>query len=87
MSQFVCFEAAGDNEDVTLENDNCEGETRSDIDVVFITILSIMRVLRIIMRLKVFLESMMIQLEILLLDLIFHKSQAIIALMMISVMK
>ena len=41
MSQFVCFEAAGDNEDVTLENYNCEGETRSDIDVVFITILSI----------------------------------------------
>ena len=36
MSQFVCFEAAEDNDDVTLEDDSCERETMSDIDVDFI---------------------------------------------------
>ena len=36
MSQFVCFEAAKDNDDVTLENESCEGETMSDTDVDFI---------------------------------------------------
>ena len=36
MSQFVCFEAAQDNDDVTLENESCEGETMSAIDVHFI---------------------------------------------------
>ena len=32
MSQSVCFEAAEDNDDVTLGNESCEGETMSDID-------------------------------------------------------
>ena len=36
MSQFVCFEAAEDNDDVTLENESCERETMSDIDIDFI---------------------------------------------------
>ena len=36
MSQFVCFEAAEDNDNVTLEDDSCERETMSDIDVDFI---------------------------------------------------
>ena len=36
MSQFVCFEAAEDNDDVILENETCEGETMSDVDGDFI---------------------------------------------------
>ena len=28
MSQFVCFEAPEDNDDVTLENESCEREMR-----------------------------------------------------------
>ena len=36
MSQFVCFKAAKDNDDVTLENESCEGETMSHTDVDFI---------------------------------------------------
>ena len=36
MSQFVCFEAAEDNDDVTLENESFEGETMSDTDAHFI---------------------------------------------------
>ena len=36
MFQFVCFEAAEDIDDVTLENESSEGETMSYIDVDFI---------------------------------------------------
>ena len=36
MYQFVCFEAAEDNDYVSLENESCEGETMSDTDVDFI---------------------------------------------------
>ena len=35
MSHFICFEAEHDD-DVTLENENCKGETLSDVDVEFI---------------------------------------------------
>ena len=35
MSQFVCFDAEEDD-DVTLENESCDGETMSDTDVDFI---------------------------------------------------
>ena len=34
MSQFVCFEA--EENDFTLENESCEGETMSDVDLEFI---------------------------------------------------
>ena len=36
MSQFVCFEMAEHNSDVTLENESSEGKNMSDIDVDFI---------------------------------------------------
>ena len=36
MSEFVIIETAEDNDDVTLENESCEGETMSDVDVDFI---------------------------------------------------
>ena len=87
MSQFVSFEVAEDIDDVTLESESCDGESIVTLMLISLMILSIMRVLRIIMHLKMFLESMMMYLQILLLDLIFHKSQAIIVLMMRSVMK
>ena len=35
MSQFVFFEAKN-NDDVTIENESCEGETISDVDLQFI---------------------------------------------------
>ena len=35
MSHFICFEAEHDD-DVILENENCKGETLSDVDVEFI---------------------------------------------------
>ena len=36
MTEFVCFEAVEDIDNVTLENESCEGESISDIDVDFI---------------------------------------------------
>ena len=36
MSQFVCFQMAEYNDDVTLENESSEGENMSDTDVDFI---------------------------------------------------
>ena len=35
MSQFVCFKAE-DNDDFTLENESCEGEAMSDVELEFI---------------------------------------------------
>ena len=35
MSQFICFEAQGDD-DVSLKNESCEGETISDLELYFI---------------------------------------------------
>ena len=87
MSQFVCFEMAEYNDDVTLENESSEGENMSDTDVDFIDDTEYNESVENYYMFENFLESMMMQLEILLLDLIFHKSQAIIVLMMRSVMK
>ena len=49
MSQFVCFEAEDD--DISLENESCQVETISD------TKFTDNRVLKVILRLKTFLES------------------------------
>ena len=87
MSQFVCFQMAEYNDDVTLENESSEGENMSDTDVDFIDDTEYNESVENYYMFENFLESMMMQLEILLLDLIFHKSQAIIVLMMRSVMK
>ena len=59
MSQFVSFEVAEDIDDVTLESESCDGESIVTLMLISLMILSIMRVLRIIMRLIMFLESMM----------------------------
>ena len=87
MSQFVCFQMAEYNDDVTLENESSEGENMSDTDVDFIDDTEYNESVENYYMFENFLESMMMQLEILLLDLIFHKSQATIVLMMRSVMK
>ena len=59
MSQFVSFEVAEDIDDVTLESESRDGESIVTLMLISLMILSIMRVLRIIMHLKMFLESMM----------------------------
>ena len=86
MSEFVYFEADDDN-DVILEDDRLsEVETVSDAEFIDNTEYNV-GVLRIITHLKMFLESMMMQLETPLLVLTFHESQIIIVLMIISAMK
>ena len=59
MSQFVSFEVAEDIDDVALESESRDGESIVTLMLISLMILSIMRVLRIIMHLKMFLESMM----------------------------
>ena len=59
MCQFVSFEVADNIDGVTLESESCDGESIVTLMLISLMILSIMRVLRIIMRLKMFLESMM----------------------------
>ena len=59
MPQFVGFEVAESIDDVTLESESCDGESIVTLMLISLMILSIMRVLRIIMRLIMFLEIMM----------------------------
>ena len=73
------------DDDVTLQNESCEVETASDDE--FIDNTEYNESVENYYDLIMFLESIMMELEILFLDLIFHKSQAIIALVMKYVMK
>ena len=59
MCQFVSFEVAEDIDAVTLESESCDGESIVTLMLISLMILSIMRVLRIIMCLKMFLKIMM----------------------------
>ena len=73
------------DDDVTLQNESCEVETASDDE--FIDNTEYNESVENYYDLIMFLQSIMMELEILFLDLIFHKSQAIIALVMKYVMK